>query len=148
VTSGSRPSVAVPLVYMESSALLAALLEGDVEAEATIRYAGRCVTSALTFAEARRGLIRARVAGRLTSGRQRLALQSLEAIENGCDVISLTDDVLLRAGGPFPVEPIHTLDAIHLATAERLGEPSALVTVLSRDSRVRENAAAMGFALA
>jgi predicted nucleic acid-binding protein len=55
--------------------------------------------------------------------------------------------VLARVGRPFPVEPIHTLDAVHLATAEQLGEPPALVTVVTRDKRVRENALALGYAV-
>jgi hypothetical protein len=55
--------------------------------------------------------------------------------------------VLFRAGRPFPVEPIRTLDAIHLATLELLGESPPLVTVVTRDARVRDNAIAGGFAV-
>jgi hypothetical protein len=36
------------------------------------------------------------------------------------------------------------LDAIHLATAEALGDPPALITIVTRDLRVRDNAAALG----
>ena len=43
---------------------------------------------------------------------------------------------------------IRTVDAIHLATAELLGEPPQLVTVLTRDARVRDNARALGYAIA
>jgi hypothetical protein len=53
--------------------------------------------------------------------------------------------VLARAGRPFPVEPIRSLDALHLATAELLDEPPQLVTVLTRDSRVIDNARALGY---
>jgi predicted nucleic acid-binding protein len=62
--------------------------------------------------------------------------------------VSVTEDVLRRAGRPFPIEPIRTLDAIHLATAELLGQAPALMTILSRDSRIRDNAKALGYALA
>jgi len=148
VTSGSSPSRALPLVYVESSALLAALLEQDAQVDAMINTAVRCVASALTFAEANRGLIRARMAGRVTAEQERLAILGLEAIANGCDVVAVSAEVLRRAGRPFPVEPIRTLDAIHLSTAELLGQPPPLVTMLTRDSRVRANAEAMGFALA
>jgi hypothetical protein len=60
----------------------------------------------------------------------------------------VTEDVLGRAGRPFPVEPIPTLDAIHLATVDLLGQAPALVTILSRDVRIRDNAKALGYALA
>jgi predicted nucleic acid-binding protein len=53
--------------------------------------------------------------------------------------------VLDRARRPFPVEPIRTLDAVHLATAELLGEAPPLVTIVTRDERVRKNAEALGY---
>lgn len=59
----------------------------------------------------------------------------------------MTEAVLARAGRPFPIEPIRTLDAVHLATAEALGEPPQLVSVVTRDVRVSENARALGYAI-
>jgi len=59
----------------------------------------------------------------------------------------VTEAVLARAGRPFPIEPIRTLDAVHLATAEALGEPPQLVSVVTRDVRVSENARALGYAI-
>jgi len=56
--------------------------------------------------------------------------------------------VLARARRPFPVEPIRTLDAVHLATTELLGEAPQFVTILTRDARVRENARALGYVVA
>ncbi len=50
----------------------------------------------------------------------------------------------IRAGRPFLVEPVRTSDAIHLATIAVLGVPPAMITVLSRDQRVRENVIASG----
>lgn len=102
------------------------------------------MTSALTFAEAGRAIVRARVAGRLDAVRERAALRAVEAFERRWDVVAVTEEVLTRAGRPFPVEPIRTLDAIHLATAEILATPQ-LVTILTRDHRVRDNAGALGF---
>lgn len=74
-------------------------------------------------------------------------MRGLQVFARRCDIVAITDVVLARVGRPFPVEPIRTLDAAHLATAEFLGEPPALVSVVTRDSRVRENALAMGFAV-
>lgn len=134
--------------YVESSALLAALLERDATALDELQIAGQRVTSALTFAETSRALIRARVAGRITPADERAALRALQTFERRCAVIAVTDEVLTRAGRPFPVEPIRTLDAIHLATAELLGEAPQLVTLITRDDRVRENARALGYLVA
>ncbi len=131
--------------YVETSALLAALLEQDAAARNALRGKRRRITSALTFAEASRALVRARVAQRLTPAEERAGLRWLQAFRRRCDVVAITDAVLARAGRPFPVEPIRTLDALHLATAELLGEPPQLITIVTRDSRIIENARAMGY---
>ena len=132
--------------YIESSALLAALLEGDPAAREALRFP-RCVTSALTFVEAARGLVRARVAGRITTEQERAALRTLATLERYCDVVELNEEVLSRARLPFPIEPIRTLDALHIATAELLGKPPQLITIVTRDDRVRNNARALGYSV-
>lgn len=75
-------------------------------------------------------------------------MQALRRFERRCYVVAITDAVLARVRRPFPVEPIRTLDAVHLATAELLGEPPPLMTIVSRDDRVRDNAVALGYAIA
>lgn len=131
--------------YLESSAVLAALLEQDVDALRALRAEGRRVTSALTFAEASRAVVRARVAGRLTPGEERATQRALRTLERRCTVIAVSEAVLARVGRPFPVEPIRTLDAVHLATAELLGAIPHLLTIVTRDVRVRDNATALGY---
>ena len=130
--------------YVESSALLAALLEHDSSALQALRAAGRSVTSALTLAEAARAIIRARVTGRLNPAEERAAIRGLQVFERRCYVVAVTEAVLARVGRPFPVEPIRTLDALHLTTAEELGEAPQLVTIVTRDVRVGDNARALG----
>lgn len=71
-------------------------------------------------------------------------MRGLQVFARRCDIVSVTDAVLTRVGRPFPVEPVRTLDAVHLATVEALNDHPALVTVLTRDVRVRENAVALG----
>lgn len=144
----SRAAVSVrraSIRYVETSALLAALLEQEPEAKRSLRSQGLRVTSALTVAEAQRAIVRARVSGRLTQAQERAVARALRTFLLRCDLVAVTDDVLTRAGRPFPVEPVRTLDAIHLATVELLGEPPALLTVVTRDARVRSNAAALGY---
>ena len=143
--SAASKREATTLRYVETSALLAALLERDAAARNALRGKRRRITSALTFAEATRALVRARVAQRLTPADERAGLRWLQAFRRRCDVVAITDAVLARAGRPFPVEPIRTLDALHLATAELLGEPPQLVTIVTRDSRVIDNARALGY---
>jgi uncharacterized protein len=143
--SAASKREATTLRYVETSALLAALLERDAAARNALRGRRRRITSALTFAEASRALVRARVAQRLTPAEERAGLRWLQAFRRRCDVVAITDAVLARAGRPFPVEPIRTLDALHLATAELLGEPPQLVTIVTRDSRVIDNARALGY---
>jgi predicted nucleic acid-binding protein len=87
-------------------------------ARSAVRTKGRRVTSALTLAETARAILRARVAA-----------------------------VLARVRRPLPVEPIRPLDAVHLATAELLGEPPPLMTIVTRDDGVRENAEELDYAV-
>src|SRR2546430_3542474 len=122
-------------------------LEQDIAARNALSAPGRRITSALTFAETARALVRARVTARLTPADERAALRWLQTFKRRCDIVSVTESVLARAGRPFPVEPIRTLDAVHLATAESLGEPPQLVTFLTRDARVSDNARALGYAV-
>ena len=99
----------------------------------------------MTIAEAARAILRARAAARLTAEEERAAVRALRRFERRCYLVAVTDTVLARVRRPFPAEPIRTLDAVHLATAELLGEPPQLVTVVTRDAGVRDNAHALGY---
>ncbi len=147
--SGRAEARAVPTAqtfrYIESSALLAALLEGEAAARAAIAGEGRRVTSAVTFAESHRAIVRARTAQRLSPAAERAAIAWLEEFRRRCDILAVGEEVLERSGRAFPREPIRTLDAIHLASAEVLGVPPQLITVVTRDARVRDNARALGY---
>lgn len=151
--SSRRPSAsarvptadAAGIVYVESSALVAALLESDQPALEALRGPGPKITSALTFAEASRAILRARRTGRLKPHEERAAVRALQRFERRCHIVTVNETVLQRARRPFPVEPVRTLDALHLSTVEVLGEPPPLMTVVTRDARVRENAIALGY---
>lgn len=97
--------------------------------------------------QAARALVRARVTGRLTVEQKRGAVRGLRRFERRCYIVAITDDVLARVRRPFPVEPVRTIDAVHIATAESLGEPPQLITIVTRDSRVRDNATALGYSV-
>lgn len=131
--------------YVETSALVAAGVEKDATAIQAIRGEGVRVASALTFAETRRTLTAARHSGRLSSDEHQSRLLWLRRFERRCEVVAVTTSVLTRLGRPFAVEPVRTLDAIHLATIESIEEDPAVVTIVTRDRRIAENARAMGY---
>lgn len=142
--SAAGSASSADLRYIESSALVAALLERDGAALKSLRARGRRITSALTMAETARAIVRGRMTGRLTLDDEQAAARALRRFERRCFLIAVTDAVLTRVRKPFPIEPVRTLDAVHLATVELLGETS-LVVVVTRDVRVRDNARALGY---
>lgn len=131
--------------YVETSTILAALLDEDNNAHATLDRPNPRLTSALTVAEASRAIRMARARGAIDARREQMADGALKVFFGTCSVIDISGEILLRAGQTFPVEPIRTLDAIHLATIELIGMPPHLVRVITRDRRVRENAVALGY---
>lgn len=142
------PSESSQIRYVESSALVAAVLEADAAARSAIGAPGRLITSRLTLAETHRAVLRARMTGRLKPDQERHLIRGLDTFSRRCELMAVSEQVLLRAGRPFPVEPVRTLDAIHLASVEALGEPPQLVTVIARDARVAANARALGYDVA
>ena len=137
-------------LYLESSAVVAWLL-GEESAADVIRAIDQAevrVTSALTALEAERAIQRA-VAGRLVKEAMAHKLRgALERERASWITMSLTTGVLARAGRAFPVEPVRTLDAIHLATALAFSEAFPELAILALDRRVLANAIALGLAAA
>ena len=56
----------------------------------------------------------------------------------------ISADVASRAEQAFPVEPVRTLDAIHLASALVLRHVVPDLRVISTDRRIRANASQLG----
>lgn len=136
-------------VYLESSAALRDLLEGDRggEIRALLVRAERVAASRLTLAEVARTLARLRVLEPTVAAR--IALREGQFLSDSqlWNVQPIDEEVLARSGRPFPVEPVRVLDAIHLATVERFAAALPDLVVLSTDERVRKNADALGFAV-
>jgi predicted nucleic acid-binding protein len=130
--------------YVETSALLRLILEGDDDLRPLVQ-ADTCYTSALTLAEARRAVRRARSAGRLDAAGVQVARRRISEFERAAESVPVNEEVLERTGQELPIEPVRTLDAIHLATLQILGEVLPDLDVVSTDDRVRENARALGF---
>ncbi len=132
-----------PYRYVETSALLRVLLEGDPSLQPLLME-GTCYTSALTLAEARRAIRRARFAGRLDAAGVQSARRRVAEFESWSEIVPMSDSVLRGTDEEFPIEPVRTLDAIHLATAQLLAETLPELDLVSTDERVRENARALG----
>lgn len=133
-------------IYADSSAVLDWLLEapGGPEAGATLGSATIVAASTLTVAEVSRSLHRLVAAGALqATGRER-AWAVFRSATAHWQLHEISRAVLDRAGEPFPVEPLRTLDAIHLATALGLSGLLAPLAVLTHDARMADNARALG----
>jgi predicted nucleic acid-binding protein len=69
------------------------------------------------------------------------------ALLAGIEFIELSQPVLLRGLEPWPA-PVHTLDALHLATAVYLRRQGEMVELASYDGRLIAAAQALGIPLA
>jgi predicted nucleic acid-binding protein len=133
-------------IYLETSALLTWLLgePGEAKVREEVDAAEAVATSALTFLEAERALVRAVASGTVREADTRRLRGMLARQRASWLVMTVSEAVLDRAARPFPVEPVRTLDALHLATALVFSEALPDLRVLSLDRRVTENAAALG----
>lgn len=120
-------------VYLDSSAIVKlAVLEPESEAlRRHLRRRRPLVSSALARTEVLRALL---PAGDEAVAAGRRVLASL-------DIVRLNDRVLDRAATLLPTT-LRSLDAIHLATAARLG--SDLSEIVTYDDRMAEAARALG----
>jgi hypothetical protein len=125
------------VVYVDSSALVKlAVAEPESAALRTyLRRRGGLVSSALARTEVERAL------QPLGSPAVRRGLDVLRRVE----LIRVSDRILAEAGSVQPPE-LRSLDAIHLATIQRLG--SAVTRVVSYDDRLSRAAAASGYPIA
>ena len=135
----------MPTLDVEPSALLRVALEGDTALRRRFAAADRLLTSGLTWVEADRALRRARSERRFLDAAHAQARRWVDAFLASCDEIVLDGRILAGARQAFPVEPVRTLDALHLASILAWDQAVARLTVASCDDRVRSNAAALGF---
>ncbi len=134
-------------VYLESSAALRDVLEGPAgeTIRATLAAATVVVTSRLTLAEVGRVLARLRVQEPTVAAAVAPREAELQADSELWAIQPVDDEIWARCARPFPLEPVRLLDAVHLATVEKVSGTLAGLVVLSTDERVRRNAAALGF---
>lgn len=144
-----RVTAAHAHVYLESSAALRDLLDGaDADAiRAVLRRAAFVATSRLTLAEVARVAARLRLLQPAAGGPIAAREAQFHSDSELWTILPVDEPVWERCGRPFPREPVRTLDAVHLATIERVSAAMPRLTVLSTDDRVRDNARDLGFAV-
>lgn len=133
-------------LYLETSAVLAWLL-GQTHADdvrARVDAAEVVVTSSLTIAESERAVVRAESERLIRAADGQRLRGLLQRASSGWMRMTVSEEILERAGRPFPVEPVRTLDAIHLATALAFTRVFSDLRLLSFDRRLLENARALG----
>jgi predicted nucleic acid-binding protein len=136
-------------IYAESSAVLAWLLgeEAAPPVRGILGNAELVIASDLTLLECDRVLIRAVALGEIDEAAASDRRAHLNAAAAHWHVLRLSTDIVDRARHPFPVEPIRTLDAIHLASALAARSGVAGVELLSLSDRIRRAGAQLGFGL-
>jgi len=134
------------LLYAESSAILAWLLGEDRGTDVAAQLAGATgvIASDLTIVECERVLIRAWSGGIVTEAELRDQSSALARVSAHWTRLRVDEVVVERARRPFPLEPIRTLDALHLSSALVARSVDPDLKILSLDQRVRENATRLG----
>lgn len=136
-------------VYAESSAVLAWLLAGPERSHVSRLLAASetVVSSDLTLIECDRTLLRATALGRISETELSDRRREWSAAMSTWNVFRIGPEIVERARRPFPIEPILSLDAIHLASALTARAALPTLEILSLDDRIRSAARQLGFKL-
>ncbi len=129
-------------LYLDTSAVLRALLEGGTspEVEKRIEQATLLVTSRLSLVEAARAVHRVRTQGLVSEQALADATRELEALWARCDVWGLTTQVCELAERVAPTRSLRTLDALHLSTYLLARRRIEGLELLTADQRLAEAA--------
>ena len=135
--------------YFDTSALIKRYVdeEGRRKVLQLLRQ-HQCVTSQLLPVELRSALRRRVADGSLDARRVPDLLKRFAADRQFWALIEVTSDVLQAAEKLVAAHPLHTLDAIHVASAELFADRLATseLTFVSADARQTAIAAAIGMA--
>jgi predicted nucleic acid-binding protein len=126
-------------IYIETSALLRAILEKgtSAEVEKQILEAQILVTSRLSIVECARALLRARKTDRFSEGVLADQERQLSAFWQQCEVWEVSARVCDLAQAVAPTQNLRTLDALHLATFVLARRRINGLELLTADERLR-----------
>ncbi len=136
-------------LYAESSAVLSWLL-GEPRSDAVreaLAGAELVLASELTLIECERVLVRAVATGRIDEAVAADRRARLRQAAQHWAIVGLEPEVSERARRPFPLEPIRTLDALHLAFALLARSLVPETRLLSLDQRIRTCGKELGLEL-
>jgi predicted nucleic acid-binding protein len=119
--------------------------EGDERVRDALASAEVVVASDLTLVESDRVLTRAVTTGQMREAQAADRRVTLNRAASHWVLFRMDEEIVERARRPFPVEPIRTLDALHLASAYVIRTLLPKLTLLSLDQRIRECGRALGF---
>lgn len=133
-------------LYLETSAVLDWLLEAPNRVNIISLYedSENIVSSNLTLVESKRALIRLEKEGGVKPSQRMRLVGILESAAASWTLMDISSAVRTRAGETFPVEPVRSLDAIHLATALEFLKVYPDLRVLSFDKRIVDNLEPLG----
>lgn len=136
-------------VYLETSAILRWLFNepGVASVLREVARAKPVVSSVLTLLETERAVTRAEGLRVLSPADSQKLRGMIAKSRNGWVLMEISAEVRTRAAQAFPVEPVRTLDAVHLATALAFLKAYPDLKVLSFDDRVVSNARALGISV-
>jgi predicted nucleic acid-binding protein len=136
------------IAYFDTSAVMPLLVAepGSDRAAALWDGADRVVSMRLVYPEARAALAQAERLGRLTARQLRDAVTEFDALFEQIDLVEVDDVLARRAGELAEVRQLRGYDAVHLAAADRVRDPS--VVIIAGDGALLAAAAAEGLAVA
>jgi hypothetical protein len=136
-------------VYAESSAVAAWLFREPrgPEVEQILASASYVVTSDLTLVEFDRAVHRGIASGRVDLAMAAAMRSRFQSAAAGWDVLNLLPPIVERAREAFPVEPIRSLGALHIAWTLHTRAAIPDIAILSLDDRVRRVAESVGLSL-
>ena len=132
--------------YLETSAALTWLF-GEPEASElidTINGADLIVTSDLLRIETVRAIKRALHEKLITLEQRETLIQTFRDYLKSCFRMSIDESVVTGATEDFPVEPVRSLDAIHLSVASEYKKLYPALRMLTTDTRLKQNTASLG----
>ncbi len=137
------------ILYAESSAVVTWVLsqERAPEIGEALADAELVISSDLTLLECERVLVRGGAVGDLSEAEIAEREVVLRTAAEHWMLLGFDPSVIERAQRPFPIEPIRTLDALHLAFALEARRLVSGTRILTLDRRIREAARRLGLEL-
>jgi predicted nucleic acid-binding protein len=117
------------IAYFDTSAFVPLLVAepGSGRAASLWDGADRVVSVRLLYPEARAALAHAQRLGRLSRRQLRDAVRGLDARWRELDLVEIDEQLAFRAGAVAETHGLRGYDAVHLAAADRVRDPSLVV---------------------